>query len=113
MRNFLFFIFILFMVSCSNIFWREGKLPPGVSWTKENTILISRVVFEEKDSWNPLMGTTLKQSYKTLLYSAEISGNTYSKLEKISVNLKLYFCIRKHISDFNIRSMSNIQFRQR
>lgn len=60
-------LFILFLSSfpgCST--WRQGVLPPFFSWSEKGDRLASvQVKYDEKDSWNPMMGTTDKRSYKT------------------------------------------------
>ncbi|EMY62266.1 hypothetical protein [Leptospira terpstrae] len=46
--------------------WRQAQLPEEVSPTNDPNInLILTVGYEEKDSWNPMNGTTDKRNYKS------------------------------------------------
>lgn len=60
-----FFIFLQFLlVGCST--WRQGVLPPFFSWSeKGEKLAFVQVRYDEKDSWNPMMGTTDKKSYRS------------------------------------------------
>jgi hypothetical protein len=72
------FLFI-FLNSCTSLYWKESKLTPEFffSSSKKN-VLYSRIHFSEKNSWNPLDGTSLKKNY-----------TTHFKLGKILINKKL------------------------
>jgi len=82
--RFLMTLMLFFFFGCST--WRQGVLPPFFSWSESGENLASvQVKYEEKDSWNPMMGTTDKKSYKAeiRIYKFE-SGRLSSKpsLEK-------------------------------
>ncbi|MCC5815111.1 MAG: hypothetical protein JJT78_10170 [Leptospira sp.] len=57
-------LFALPLVACSSLFWRSASLPPE-TLISGNSQLIYQVVYLERDSWNPMMGTTIKKSYQT------------------------------------------------
>ncbi|MFB5649167.1 hypothetical protein ACE5IS_00865 [Leptospira wolffii] len=61
------FSFIGFLImSCSQMSWRPAGLAVERGWSENGQNLVqSEVLYEEKDSWNPLTGTTLKKNYKT------------------------------------------------
>lgn len=53
-------------LACSSLFWRSASLPPETIQSGQST-LTYQTVYLERDSWNPLMGTTVKTSYQTRL----------------------------------------------
>jgi hypothetical protein len=55
----------LFLLSCSQMIWKESNLLPEVSPSNANTAILVEVHYKEKDSWNPLNGTTDKKDYRT------------------------------------------------
>lgn len=74
---------ILFLTSCSSIFWRDAKLFPLISFSETGKKLAYiRVHYKEKDSWNPLNGTTDKKSFTTQVILAEIENDL--RIKKIS-----------------------------
>ena len=75
------FLFI-FINSCASFYWRESKLPPHISFSNsKKNVLYSRIHFSEKDSWNPLDGTSLKKNYFTHFKLGKLLSN--NKLELI------------------------------
>lgn len=59
-------ILALTLIGCSQMIWRQAQLPEEVSPTNDPNInLILTVGYEEKDSWNPMNGTTDKRNYKS------------------------------------------------
>lgn len=54
----------LIPLACSSLFWRSAQLPPETT-RSGNAIVTYQVVYLERDSWNPMMGTTVKKSYQT------------------------------------------------
>lgn len=81
-------IFILIstlpLAACSSLFWRSASLPP-TSQDSGNTRLTYQVVYLERDSWNPLMGTTVKKSYQTRI-SLQDLGDSQSVKELPNLN---------------------------
>lgn len=76
-------ILLIFLSSCSSIFWREAKLYPSISFSETGKkIAYIRIYYQEKNSWNPLDGTTKKKNYTTQLTLAEIQPDL--KLKKIA-----------------------------
>ncbi|MBK9499661.1 MAG: hypothetical protein KBF99_15960 [Leptospiraceae bacterium] len=69
-------ITLLFLSSCSTIFWRDAKLFPFISFSETGKkIAYMRVHYKEKDSWNPLNGTTDKKNFTTQVILAEIEND--------------------------------------
>lgn len=67
---------ILFLSSCSSIFWRDAKLLPELSFSENGKkVAFIQTYYEEKDSWNPLNGTTLKKNYTTQISLADIQSD--------------------------------------
>jgi hypothetical protein len=63
---FLFLFVVSIFQFCSS--WKKSELPHVVSWSDtSNELLVYKIVFEEKESWNPMMGTTDKSNYTTFL----------------------------------------------
>ena len=62
----LFGLFFLTLNACSSLFWRSGQLPTE-SVKSGIAELEYTVIYLERDSWNPLNGTTIKKSYQTKL----------------------------------------------
>ncbi len=51
---------------CSQIRWRPAGLAIERGWSETGKNLVqTEVMYEEKDAWNPLTGTTLKKNYHT------------------------------------------------
>jgi hypothetical protein len=72
----------LFLTSCSSLFWRDAKLFPLISFSETGKKLAYiRVHYKEKDSWNPLHGTTDKKNFTTQVILAEIENDL--RLKKI------------------------------
>ncbi|XDD47376.1 hypothetical protein AB3N60_04620 [Leptospira sp. WS39.C2] len=72
------FLFILF--GCSQLIWRDAQLPEEISPSNDpNQNLILTVHFQEKDSWNPLNGTSDKRNYKSKIKLVE-NGVTGGKI---------------------------------
>jgi hypothetical protein len=85
-------ILLIFLSSCSSIFWREAKLFPSLSFSETGSKLAyMRVYYQEKDSWNPLDGTTKKKDYTTQIILAEIENDLH--LKKITELDRLAFWI--------------------
>lgn len=59
-------LIISIFASCSSIFWRDAELNEE-TFISGNWKVIYKVIYKEKDSWNPLMGTTEKKNYQTLI----------------------------------------------
>ncbi len=73
-------ILLIFLSSCSSIFWREAKLFPSISFSETGSKLAyMRVYYQEKDSWNPLEGTTKKKDYTTQIILAAIENDLHLK----------------------------------
>ncbi len=69
-------IVIIFLSSCSSIFWRDAKLFPLISFSETGKkIAYMRVHYQEKDSWNPLNGTTDKKKFTTQIILGEIEND--------------------------------------
>ena len=76
-------LLLMFLSSCSSIFWREAKLYPSISFSETGKKLAYiRIYYQEKKSWNPLDGTTKKKDYTTQVTLAEIQPDL--KLKKIA-----------------------------
>lgn len=85
-------ILILFFSSCSSIFWREAKLYPSISFSETGkNLAFLRIYYQEKNSWNPLDGTTNKKDYTSQITLAEIQPNL--RLKKTSELERLNFWI--------------------
>lgn len=66
--------------SCSSIFWREGSLSPEISFSENGkSFIYSTVKFHEKDSWNPLNGTTEKKNFSTTISSYTLNSDLTAK----------------------------------
>ncbi|MCE9599833.1 MAG: hypothetical protein K8S54_17875 [Spirochaetia bacterium] len=59
------------LIQCSQIFWRDASLG-AVKIPATNGEVEVTVTYQEKNSWDPTMGTTLKRGYQTRL---KRSGN--------------------------------------
>ncbi|WCL48258.1 hypothetical protein [Leptospira sp. GIMC2001] len=69
--------------SCSSFFWRDAELPKE-EINYNGSILEYQVVYKEKDSLNPLMGTTEKKNYETKIAIYPQGKNKQSiKIENI------------------------------
>jgi hypothetical protein len=69
-------ITLLFLSSCSTIFWRDANLFPLISFSETGKkITYMKVHYQEKDSWNPLNGTTDKKNFTTQVILAEIEND--------------------------------------
>ncbi|TGL63503.1 hypothetical protein [Leptospira sarikeiensis] len=70
------FIFVpLLLLQCSQIQWRPASLAVERGWSETGkNIVQTEVIYEEKDAWNPLSGTTHKKNYRTKFRIYEISG---------------------------------------
>ncbi|MCW7461907.1 hypothetical protein [Leptospira limi] len=57
---------LLSVFGCSQLIWRDAQLPEEISPSNDpNVNLVLTVAYQEKDSWNPLNGTTDKRDYKS------------------------------------------------
>lgn len=68
---------LILLVSCMT--WRQANLGWESSWGNNQEVLLYSIEFEERNSWNPLEGTTIKKNYKTRLQEYKFISN---KLEK-------------------------------
>lgn len=85
-------ILLIFLSSCSSIFWREAKLHPSISFSETGKHLaFLRIFYQEKNSWNPLEGTTKKKDYTSQITIAEIQSDL--RLKKISELERLNFWV--------------------
>lgn len=71
------FLVSCLFLGCSSIFWREARLERTQTSFPGGKVF-AEVLYEERDSWNPLMGTTQKRNYKTEI-SFSISGENPSE----------------------------------
>ncbi len=72
------YLWILFLfVSCMT--WRKSNLGWESSWGDNSSILLYRVEFEERKSWNPLEGTTLKRNFITTLEEYKVVNDKLQK----------------------------------
>ncbi|MCG6192155.1 hypothetical protein LFX25_02715 [Leptospira sp. FAT2] len=72
LRIFFFFAIIAaipsFLTDCSFLVWRNSSLSLERGWSSSGKEIVQmETLYEEKDSWNPLMGTTLKRNYRSLI----------------------------------------------
>lgn len=68
-------LFYIAFLSCSQILWRPAGLSVERGWSENGKNLVqTEVLYEEKDSWNPLMGTSLKKNYKTKFRIYDLGG---------------------------------------
>ncbi len=71
-------ICLLFLsFGCSQMIWKETNLQPDLSPSSPSTAVSVEVHYKEKDSWNPLNGTTDKKEYRTKIHL--IQGNQQTK----------------------------------
>lgn len=68
------------LCSCSRLLWREATL--GEILVFDSPSLRMEVSYEERDSWNPLQGTSDKRDYKTVFQFQD------KKLERMAWVLK-------------------------
>lgn len=84
-------ILALTLIGCSQMIWRQTQLPEEVSPTNDpNLNLVLTVGYEEKDSWNPLNGTTDKRNYKSkikLVKNAPTGGKSIKEWDLPSWSL--------------------------
>ncbi|RHX77613.1 hypothetical protein EHQ05_10450 [Leptospira yasudae] len=58
----------LLSCSCSFLVWKNSSLSLERGWSSSGKEIVQmETLYEEKDSWNPLMGTTLKRNYRSLI----------------------------------------------
>lgn len=78
--KFLLPVLALTLIGCSQMVWRQAQLAEEISPSNDpNTNLLLTVTYEEKDSWNPLNGTTDKRNYKSkikLVKNSATGGKT-------------------------------------
>lgn len=82
MKFFLTLLVSLSFLQCSQLIWKKAKLAEEVSpGSDPKESLVLTVEYEEKDSWNPLNGTTDKRNYRSVirLYS---SSDTKTKAKR-------------------------------
>ncbi|TGL71099.1 hypothetical protein [Leptospira kmetyi] len=54
--------------SCSFLTWKHSSLSLERGWSSSGKEVVQlETLYEEKDSWNPLMGTTLKRNYHSVI----------------------------------------------
>ncbi len=54
--------------ACAQLVWKEASFQKDISPSQDGTsAVMSQIFYEEKDSWNPMEGTTQKRKYRTLL----------------------------------------------
>ncbi|WP_411821909.1 hypothetical protein [Leptospira sp. 'Mane'] len=71
------FSLLSFLLSfqCSQMIWKETNLQPEISPSETKGVaLLLEVHYEEKDSWNPLNGTTDKKNYFTKTDLVEVTS---------------------------------------
>lgn len=57
-----------FIASCSFLTWKNSSLSLERGWSSSGKEVVQmETLYEEKDSWNPLMGTTLKRNYHSMI----------------------------------------------
>ncbi|MEM4271374.1 MAG: hypothetical protein QXO70_04765, partial [Candidatus Pacearchaeota archaeon] len=59
--------------------WRKSNLDWESSWGSNSDVLLYSVEFEERKSWNPLEGTTLKRNFITKLEEHKLVNNKLQK----------------------------------
>lgn len=68
MRNRIIILWIVVGMFINCLAWKKSELPPTVSWSESaSQLVVYQIRFQEKESWNPLMGTTYKENYTTIL----------------------------------------------
>ncbi|WP_125179525.1 hypothetical protein [Leptospira ellisii] len=56
------------LLSCSFLVWRNASLTLERGWSSSGKqIAQTEVLYQEKDSWNPLQGTSLKRNYNSII----------------------------------------------
>ncbi|TGK01222.1 hypothetical protein EHQ53_09120 [Leptospira langatensis] len=56
----------ILLISCSQIRWKPASLAIERGWSESGkNIVQTEVLYEEKEPWNPLTGTTIKKNYRT------------------------------------------------
>ncbi|MBM9501521.1 hypothetical protein JWG44_14805 [Leptospira sp. 201903071] len=62
-------MFSVFLIpSCSFLIWKNSSLSLERGWSSSGKEIVqTEVLYEEKDSWNPLSGTTLKRNYRSVI----------------------------------------------
>lgn len=89
--KFLLPILALTLIGCSQMIWRHAQLAEEVSPSNDpNFNLILTVEYEEKDSWNPMNGTTDKRNYKSkikLVKNAPTGGKSVKEWDLPSWSL--------------------------
>lgn len=75
------FPLVLFaLLGCSQLIWRDAKLTEEISPSNDpNVNLVLTVHYQEKDSWNPMNGTTDKRNYQSKIKLVE-NGKTGGKV---------------------------------
>ncbi|MCZ8156315.1 MAG: hypothetical protein O9264_09380 [Leptospira sp.] len=63
-------------LTCSQMIWREAYLQKEVSTSSDRAAVTVQVRYQEKDSWNPLNGTTDKKNYTSKIELLELDGKT-------------------------------------
>ncbi|MCG6166762.1 hypothetical protein [Leptospira sanjuanensis] len=59
---------IFLFYSCSFLVWKNSSISLERGWSSSGKEIVQmETLYEEKDSWNPLMGTTLKRNYRSLI----------------------------------------------
>ncbi|WP_246031938.1 hypothetical protein [Leptospira fluminis] len=65
----------LLLGACSQFAWRPASLAVERGWSETGKELVqTEVMYEERNSWNPMMGTRLKRNYKTKFRIYDLSG---------------------------------------
>ncbi|PJZ53842.1 hypothetical protein [Leptospira adleri] len=74
---------LIFLSSCSFLIWKDSSLTLERGWSSSGKEIVqTEVLYEEKDSWNPLSGTTLKRNYRSVirLFRPEESSNPIDEI---------------------------------
>ncbi|AOP32922.1 hypothetical protein A0128_02995 [Leptospira tipperaryensis] len=82
-QNLLYTLSILLFPSCSFLIWKDSSLTLERGWSSSGKEIVqTEVLYEEKDSWNPLSGTTLKRNYRSVirLFHPEESSNPIDQI---------------------------------
>ncbi|TGM03421.1 hypothetical protein EHQ76_09390 [Leptospira barantonii] len=57
-----------YLSSCSFLTWKNSSLSLERGWSSSGKEVVQlETLYQEKDSWNPLMGTTLKRNYHSMI----------------------------------------------
>lgn len=74
---------LLLFPSCSFLIWKDSSLTLERGFSSSGKEIVqTEVLYQEKDSWNPLSGTTLKRNYRSIirLFRPEESSNPIEQI---------------------------------